>query len=38
MVRIVLPSCVTFIVFVLASTIETWLRPILKVTVFCCTP
>ena len=38
MVLTTLPSWVTFIVFVLASTVETWLRPILKVTVFCCTP
>lgn len=38
MVRTVLPSCVIFICLVFASTYETWLRPILKVTVFCWTP
>ncbi|CAM5266864.1 hypothetical protein SALBM135S_04248 [Streptomyces alboniger] len=38
MVFTTLPSRVTFIVLVLASTMETWLRPILNWTVFCCTP
>ncbi len=32
------PSRVTVIFFVFASTVETWLRPILKVTVLLCTP
>ncbi len=38
MVLIVLPSRVTVMVCDLTSTVETWLRPTLKVTVFCCTP
>ncbi len=38
MVLTVLPSRVTVIVCALASTVETWLRPTLKVTVFCWTP
>ncbi len=38
MVLTTLPSCSTFICFDFASTYETWLRPMWKVTVFCCTP
>ena len=38
MVLTTLPSRMTFIVSFLASTTETWLRPMVKVTVLSCSP